>query len=215
MEPAAITDTKPAARRWLGWLGQCGRYCRINYVISGKLLPIKNLCIGKDIAEITRDTLTWFSQRWENFPQRLSLTPAKDALRLFREKCKPYLALINRCTHGRYRRTKSLLISANSWPHLTTSEGPKKLEAKRESHRMISQRYTALASDKAHAHRYLEGRESHVWRHYAATGDDDFSKRIKTSKNVRTRCVIQRAALHDAPCRSFPDLAQIQWINRK
>jgi len=29
MEPAAITDTKPAARRWLGWLGQCGRYCRI------------------------------------------------------------------------------------------------------------------------------------------------------------------------------------------
>src|SRR3569833_2609841 len=79
---------------------------------------------------------------------------------------------------------------------------------------MISQRYTALASDKAHAHRYLEGRESHVWRHYAATGDDEFSKRIKTSKNVRTRCVIQRAALHDAPCRSFPDLAHIQWINR-
>src|SRR3569833_2572329 len=86
MEPAAITDTKPAARRWLGWLGQCGRYCRINNVISGKLLPIKNLCIGKDIAEITRDTLTWFSQRWENFPQRLSLTPAKDALRLIREE---------------------------------------------------------------------------------------------------------------------------------
>src|SRR3569833_3354362 len=80
---------------------------------------------------------------------------------------------------------------------------------------MIYQRSTALASDKAHAHRYLEGRESHVWRHYAATGDDDFSKRIMTSKNVRTRCVIQRAALHDAPCRSFPDLTQIQKKNQK
>src|SRR3569832_388296 len=125
------------------------------------------------------------------------------------------MALINRCTHGRYRRTKSLLLSANSWPHLTTSVVPIKLDALRESLRMISLRFTALASDKAHAHRYLECRVSHVWRHYAATGDDDFSKRIKTSKNVRTRCVIQRAALHDVPCRSFPDLAQIQWINRK
>src|SRR3569833_4734797 len=80
---------------------------------------------------------------------------------------------------------------------------------------MNSQRYTALASDKEQAHRYLEGRESHAWRHYAATGEDDISKRIKTSKNVRTRCVIQRAALHDAPCRSYPEKAQIQWITRK
>jgi hypothetical protein len=41
---------------------------------------------GKDIAEITRETLAWFSPRWEELSLRLTLLPGKDVLRMLRER---------------------------------------------------------------------------------------------------------------------------------
>jgi len=41
---------------------------------------------GKDIADITRETLAWFSPRWDDFNLRLTLLPGKEVLRTFRER---------------------------------------------------------------------------------------------------------------------------------
>lgn len=41
---------------------------------------------GKDIADITRETLSWFSSRWEDLDSRLTILPGKEVLRMLREK---------------------------------------------------------------------------------------------------------------------------------
>lgn len=41
---------------------------------------------GKDIADITRETLAWFSPRWEDLSLRLTLLPGKEVLRMLRER---------------------------------------------------------------------------------------------------------------------------------
>lgn len=41
---------------------------------------------GRDVADITRETLAWFSTRWENFDVRLEIVPGKEVLRQFREE---------------------------------------------------------------------------------------------------------------------------------
>lgn len=40
---------------------------------------------GKDIADITRETLAWFSPRWDDMNLRLTMLPGKVVLRMFRE----------------------------------------------------------------------------------------------------------------------------------
>ena len=40
---------------------------------------------GKDIADITRETLTWFTPRWDDLDSRFFLLPGKDVLRKFRD----------------------------------------------------------------------------------------------------------------------------------
>ena len=41
---------------------------------------------GKDVADLTRQTLGWFSPRWEDLGARLSLVPGKEVLKAFRDK---------------------------------------------------------------------------------------------------------------------------------
>jgi len=41
---------------------------------------------GKDVADITRETLSKFSPRWNDLSKRLELVPGKEVLRAFREK---------------------------------------------------------------------------------------------------------------------------------
>lgn len=48
---------------------------------------------GKDLADITRETLAWFSPRWDDMRSRLDLLPGKDVLRLFREKIQSILGV--------------------------------------------------------------------------------------------------------------------------
>lgn len=57
--------------------------CRTNYLRGS----------GKDIAVITRETLTWFSPRWEDLALRLVLVPGKEVLRMLREKLQTMLGV--------------------------------------------------------------------------------------------------------------------------
>ena len=41
---------------------------------------------GKDVADLTRQTLAWFSPRWEDLATRLALVPGKEVLKAFRDK---------------------------------------------------------------------------------------------------------------------------------
>lgn len=41
---------------------------------------------GKDVADLTRETLAWFAPRWVDLGSRLELVPGKDVLRAFRER---------------------------------------------------------------------------------------------------------------------------------
>jgi energy-coupling factor transporter ATP-binding protein EcfA2 len=48
---------------------------------------------GKDLADITRETLAWFSTRWEDPLLRLTLVSGKDVLRTFRERIQTALGI--------------------------------------------------------------------------------------------------------------------------
>lgn len=41
---------------------------------------------GKDLADITRETLAWFSTRWDDLNERIILLPGKDVLQMIRER---------------------------------------------------------------------------------------------------------------------------------
>lgn len=46
---------------------------------------------GRDVADLTRETLLWFAPRWADLPTRLMLVPGKDVLKSFREKVQALL----------------------------------------------------------------------------------------------------------------------------
>jgi len=48
---------------------------------------------GIDIADVSRQTLAWFSPRWESLETRLTLVPGKDGLKAFREKVQTRLGI--------------------------------------------------------------------------------------------------------------------------
>ena len=46
---------------------------------------------GKDVADLTRETLAWFTPQWEDLSLRLQIVPGKEVLRAFREKVQALL----------------------------------------------------------------------------------------------------------------------------
>ncbi len=48
---------------------------------------------GRDIAEITRDSLAWFSPRWDDMTTRVTLVPGKEVLGLFRQRLQTMLGI--------------------------------------------------------------------------------------------------------------------------
>lgn len=56
---------------------------RVNYLLKSR----------KDIADITRDALAWFSPRWNDMNERASLVPGKTVLSLMRERIQATLGI--------------------------------------------------------------------------------------------------------------------------
>jgi len=40
---------------------------------------------GRDLADITRETLAWFTPRWNDLTARMTIVPGKDVLKVLRE----------------------------------------------------------------------------------------------------------------------------------
>lgn len=48
---------------------------------------------GRDAADLTRETLILFSERWDNLDTRLEIVPGKEVIRLFRDKVRETLGI--------------------------------------------------------------------------------------------------------------------------
>ena len=46
---------------------------------------------GKDVADLSLETLAWFTPQWEDLSLRLQIVPGKEVLRAFREKVQALL----------------------------------------------------------------------------------------------------------------------------